>query len=59
MSPAPAASSARSLEVINADIRTLWAGRTEPRLTPIERDRYHQLLVEYAEAVRAVTVLAA
>lgn len=44
----------RSAEEINAEIRELWADGT---LTdPV---RYHQLIVEWAEAVRAEQQLAA
>jgi transcriptional regulator with XRE-family HTH domain len=38
---------------------TLWASRTDSRLTPAERDRHHRLLVEYARAISAEQLLAA
>ncbi|MCX5176688.1 hypothetical protein [Streptomyces virginiae] len=46
----------RSVEVVNAEIRRLWVGGI---LTPEDRDRYHRLVVEWAEAVRAEQELAA
>lgn len=46
----------RSAEVINAEIRQLWAGGS---LAAEDVDRYHRLVVEWAEAVRAEQELAA
>ncbi|MGW4505668.1 hypothetical protein ACWENO_13615 [Streptomyces sp. NPDC004436] len=46
----------RSAEVVNAEIRQLWAAGT---LAPEDVDRYHRLVVEWAEAVRAEQDLAA
>ena len=46
----------RSAELVNTEIRELWA---DGMLTPEDRDRYHRLVVEWAEAVRAEQELAA
>jgi hypothetical protein len=46
----------RSAEVVNAEIRELWA---DGSLRPEDQDRYHRLVVEWAEAVRAEQELAA
>lgn len=46
----------RSAEIVNEEIRRLWAGGM---LTPEDRDRYHRLIVEWAAAVRAEQELAA
>lgn len=46
----------RSAEVVNEEIRALWAGGM---LAAEDRDRYHRLVVEWAEAVRAEQELAA
>ncbi|MGW3321172.1 hypothetical protein [Streptomyces virginiae] len=46
----------RSAEVVNAEIRELWAGGI---LTSEDRDRYYRLIVEWAAAVRAEQELAA
>jgi hypothetical protein len=40
----------RSAEVVNAEIRQLWAAG---QLRPEDVDRYRRLVVEWAEAVRA------
>ncbi|MCY0917082.1 hypothetical protein OS965_02675 [Streptomyces sp. H27-G5] len=40
----------RSAEIVNAEIRELWADGSLP---PEARDRYHRLVVEWAEAKRA------
>lgn len=46
----------RSAELVNAEIRELWAAGS---LAAEDRDRYHRLVVEWAEAVRAEQELAA
>lgn len=46
----------RSAELVNAEIRRLWAGGA---LEPGDRERYLRLVVEWAEAVRAEQELAA
>ena len=46
----------RSAEVVNAEIRQLWAGGS---LAVEDRDRYLRLVVEWAEAVRAEQDVAA
>lgn len=40
----------RSAEVINVEIRNLWASGS---LDPRDRDRYHRLVMEWAELKRA------
>ncbi|MGW6872935.1 hypothetical protein ACWGHA_11430 [Streptomyces xanthophaeus] len=46
----------RSAEVVNAEIRALWAGGSLP---PDARDRYRALVVEWAEAVQRERLQAA
>lgn len=46
----------RSAEVVNAEIRALWAGG---QLRPEDLDHYRRLVVEWAEAVRVEGQLAA
>ncbi|MFD6423553.1 hypothetical protein [Streptomyces sp. NPDC060198] len=52
------AASARSLPVVNADIRALWQ-RGGGRLSPEARREYERLLAEWAAAVRGDTAEAA
>ncbi|MFF0191201.1 hypothetical protein [Streptomyces sp. NPDC005244] len=53
MTPNPTPSgSARSADVINDDIRALWA-RARGSLTPEERAEYERLLAEWADAIVA------
>ncbi|WP_327738482.1 hypothetical protein OG749_36475 [Streptomyces nojiriensis] len=46
----------RSAELVNEEIRRLWAGGV---LASEDRDRYYRLVVEWAAAVRAEQELAA
>jgi hypothetical protein len=46
----------RSAELVNEEIRELWVGGV---LASEDVDRYHRLIVEWAEAVRAEQELAA
>ncbi|WP_433546273.1 hypothetical protein ACQPZG_15045 [Streptomyces sp. CA-294286] len=58
-SPTPAApGSARPASVVNAEIRALWSC-TDGALSTADEARYQELLVEWAEAVRAALVKAA
>ncbi|MET8246624.1 hypothetical protein ABZV31_20740 [Streptomyces sp. NPDC005202] len=50
--------SVRSSAVLNEDIRALWE-RAGGRLNPEQRAEYEQLVVEWAEAVRAEVMEAA
>ncbi|WP_078849873.1 hypothetical protein [Streptomyces sp. NRRL F-5126] len=50
--------SGRSAADVNARIRALWA-RAGATLTPAEQERYQELLVEWAAAVKADVVPAA
>ncbi|WP_328721979.1 hypothetical protein OHT52_22460 [Streptomyces sp. NBC_00247] len=52
------AAPARSLPVVNADIRALWQ-RGGGRLSPEARREYERLLAEWAAAVRGDTAEAA
>lgn len=49
---------ARSAAVVNAEIRSLWQ-YAEGGLSPAQEARYQELLVEWADAVRAELVEAA
>ncbi|MFI0980209.1 hypothetical protein ACH4SP_24785 [Streptomyces sp. NPDC021093] len=58
-SPTPdAPGSVRSAAVVNAEIRALWS-RVDGALSAADEARYQELLVEWAEAVRAGLVKAA
>ncbi|MFI5807869.1 hypothetical protein [Streptomyces sp. NPDC051561] len=48
----------RSPALVNADIRALWS-RTDGALSAADEARYQELLVEWAESVRAALVKAA
>ncbi|MCA1221712.1 hypothetical protein [Streptomyces sp. 8L] len=50
--------SERSAADVNSQIRALWA-RAGASLTPAEQERYQQLLIEWAAAVKADVVPAA
>ncbi|MCF3964575.1 hypothetical protein [Streptomyces fuscigenes] len=50
--------SERSAAAVNTQIRALWA-RAGASLGPAEQERYQQLLVEWAAAVKADVVTAA
>jgi hypothetical protein len=58
-SPTPRApGTVRSAAVVNAEIRALWS-RSDGTLSAADEARYQELLVEWAEAVRAGLVKAA
>lgn len=54
----PRRAPARPAAVVNAEIRSLWE-YAEGALSPAQEARYQELLVEWADAVRAELVAAA
>lgn len=56
--PPPRRSPVRAAATVNAEIRSLWE-YAEGDLSPAQEARYQELLVEWADAVRAELVEAA
>ncbi|MFF0747309.1 hypothetical protein ACFYVL_43705 [Streptomyces sp. NPDC004111] len=55
----PAPGSVRPAAVVNEDIRALWSRADERGLRPADERRYQDLLIEWADAVRAELIKAA
>lgn len=55
----PRPASARSAAAVNEEIRALWTPHVDGTLCPAAEARYQELLVEWADAVRAELVEAA
>ncbi|MCX5202511.1 hypothetical protein OG897_13765 [Streptomyces sp. NBC_00237] len=55
----PRRTPARAAAAVNAEIRSLWQYASDGSLSPAQEARYQELLVEWADAVRAELVEAA